>query len=54
VAELVRAACSQNWKQGGYRHPTMHGLGVSLVCPMHRGLRDSSLMLTVGGDPKPL
>lgn len=51
VAELVRAACSQNWKQGGHRHPTMHGLGGSLVCPVHQHVRGASQTLT-GGDLK--
>ena len=53
VAELVRAACSQNWKQGGHRHPLTDGLGGSLVCPVHQGVRGASQTLS-GGDLKSL
>lgn len=52
-AELVQAACSQNWKQGGHRYPAMHSLGGSVVCPMHQGARGASQTLT-GRDPESL
>lgn len=48
MAELVRAACSQNWKQGGRRHPMTHGLGGSLVRPVHQGVRGASQTLSKG------